>query len=125
MKQMLFTLFMALFLKNSIAQSGRVDPATGQYTFTGTLAGNYMFYGYAEPDTRSKKLIMFSVYPLSFSDQIFSQYPLGAYHETTNLKDGERIEYTGHKNGYAKMRFLNADHAETIFYLKQGYVKTP
>ena len=125
MKNILVTFWMAICFGNAHAQTGRVDAATGQYTFTGTLADNYMFYGYAEPDSRSKKLIMFSAYPLNISDNPLYQYPLGAYHETSGLKDGHRIEYIGHKNGFAEMRYLNTEHEETIFYIKEGYVKKP
>ena len=125
MKDTLFIVFLAFISTAGHAQRGQVDAATGEYTFTGTLADNYMFYGYSEPDSRSKKLILFSAYPQNISDNALYQYPLGAYHETTGLKDGDRIEYIGHKKGYAEMRYLHADHAETIFYIREGYVRKP
>ena len=125
MKPVLFIAVLLACFSWSNAQTGRVDAATGKYSFTGSLADNYMFYGYAEPNRHSKKLILFSRYPDNISDNNTYQYPLGAYHETTGLKDGEKIEYIGHKKGFAEMRFEDADHKTTVFYISQGYVIKP
>ena len=105
-----------------LAQAGSVDETSNEYNFTSSLGSNYLFYGYAQPDSHSEKLICFAAFPGDLENSSNYKLPLGAYHETTSLKDGDRIIYKGRKKGYAEMQFIDASNKATTFYLKSGHV---
>jgi len=123
MKNILISLGLLLFAIRSSAQYGHVDPKTNEYAFTASLIDEYMFYGYAAPDRKSKKLIMFSTYPTNISTNKLYSYPIGAYNETTGMKDGEKIIYTGSVKHYARMKYIDANNKETVFYIGKRYVR--
>lgn len=123
MKNILLLLVSFLFGGQVFAQYGHVDPKTNEYTFTASLVDQYMFYGYAEPDKRSKKLILFSAYPTNISTNRLYTYPIGAFNETTGIKDGEKIIYTGSTKHYARMKYIDINNKETVFYIGKRYVR--
>ena len=123
MKNFLATTIFIMGSMYSFAQYGHVDPKTNEYAFTASLVDQYMFYGYAEPNKRSKKLIMFSTYPTNINTNKLYTYPIGAFNETTGIKDGEKIIYTGSTGHYARMKYIDANNKETVFYIGKRYVR--
>src|ERR1700710_1625418 len=110
MKKYFTLIFLSIGILSARAQYGSVDGNTKEFTFKSSLAGRpYMFYGYTEPNRRSKKLILFSTYPMDISTNKLYTYPLGAYHETTGMKEGEKIIYSGRKKNYAEMKYIDGD----------------
>lgn len=112
-----FLMFFLPAVKVTGQTKGYVDRNTKEFYLKGNISDNYTIYGYSLPDLKSEKLIRFSLSTLSVkNDKIFK---LGSYHETTNLKPGERIKYISFKGKFAEMNFITADNKITPFFIRK------
>lgn len=101
---------------------GIVDKKTKAFAVKAELADHYSVIGFAEPDRGSKKVILFSVFGNEVKDNPMN-LPLGAYAETTALKEGERIEFDSESGPFVKLNFIHPDNSITPFYLARSFVK--
>ena len=124
MKQLFIcTLAIIFSAEKSFSQSkGYADRKTKEYILVGNFTDHYIIYGYALPDERSQKVIMFSMPPSV--DKNPAVYNLGTYNETTNLKAGEKIKYIGTKGKFAEMNYTYRDNTVTLFYMNKKFVET-
>lgn len=121
MKQMIISLAILFSSGKSFSQiTGYTDPKTKEYILVGNFTDHYVIYGYALPDEKSEKIIMFSMPPSV--DKNDSKFRLGSYNETTNLKAGEKIKYISTKGKFAEMNFVNPDNTVSVFYMKKKHV---
>ena len=118
-------LICTLFFGINFAQAqtrGTIDKNTRLFTVKAALADKYSVIGYAEPDRKSQKMIIFSVYDNEVTDNPMN-LPLGAYHETTGLKDGDHIEYDSEAGQFVKLNYIRSNKTITPFYIERGFIK--
>lgn len=76
------------------------------------IRGDHRFFGYERADTKSKRLIMFSVLTTDVKDNPFG-CTFGSFYETANL-DSLRLKYVSSKGSFIKTKLVNIDSGNTV-----------
>ncbi len=98
-----------------------VDKKTKEFYLTANIKQDHKIFGYALPDVKSKKLILFSVFTNDVKDNPY-KLPLGAYYETSNLQEGDKIRFVSVAGEFVKLHFITKDKKITPFYIGRKYI---
>ena len=101
---------------------GYADRSTKEFFLTGNIKYDDKIFGYTSPDTNSKKLILFSVFTNDVKDNPY-KCPLGAYYETSNLKDGDKIEFVSVTKSFINLKYISSDKTIANFYTERKYIE--
>lgn len=101
---------------------GYIDKKTKEFWLTANIRADHKIFGYSSPSVSSKKLILFSVFTSDVKDNPY-QCPLGAYYQTSDLKNGDKIIYKAAAGKFYKMEFIPPTGASTYFYFEKRNIK--
>lgn len=79
---------------------------------------DYQIFGYEQPDTSARKLIVFSVFTYDVQDNPY-QCPLGAYYGSYNLENSQ-IKYKGELVPFIITDFIEDDKVTPIYFEKNS-----
>lgn len=115
-----------LILLTTIATHGQTKATINRQAKSFSLVANiredHQIFGYAAATSRSKRLILFSVFTNDVKDNPY-HCPLGAYYETSDLKSGDDIRFVSEGPTFIKLAFLDASHRTTFFYIKREFIR--
>lgn len=110
----------------SIIESGEninkayIDGDTNEFEFWSDMKKDHRFYGYAQPDVATKKMILFSVFTNDVDGNPF-ELPLGSYYDTRDL-EGSSIKHTGLAGDFIETEFEDAQGEKTTVYFEKKWV---
>jgi|SRR5450432_1885949 len=103
----------------SIAQTfGFVDKKTKEFYIPTNPKATYKIIGYQFANITTVKMVCFSTYTYDVRGNPL-KCPLGAYFDTSYMKEGDRIVYLGKVGNFQKMNFIAGDGKKTIFYFSK------
>ena len=101
----------------TVAQSvGVVDKKTKEFFIASNLKTSYQIFGFQFPNKTTQHMICFSSNPNDVRDNE-GKCPLGAYFNTSVMKEGGKILYLGAVGEFAKMQYQFSGGKKTLFYL--------
>lgn len=101
---------------------GIVDTTTNDFSLHANIRLDHRMFGYEKPDTSSRKMICFSIFTSDIEGNPHGCL-LGAYYETSGLKDGNKILYNKRVGKYSEMKFIDTESKVTLFYFKTRDLK--
>lgn len=95
----------------------QISKADSSFWIGGQKDDKYKIFGYAAPDLKSNKLILFSVFTKDIAGNP-NNCLLGAYYNTLQLEN-EQIKYVGDaKNDFVKTLFSNSTRSTEVYFKK-------
>jgi hypothetical protein len=88
---------------------------------TANIRQDHKFFGYDSVSAKAKKLILFSVFTSDVKDNP-NHCPLGAYYQTSDLKEGDKIVFVSLQSSFVKLNYIAADKKITTFYVLKKFV---
>lgn len=123
MKKAVLLLSLLLFYFSPNAQTkGHINKETREFYLQANIKKDHQLIGYAGPSITTQKLIIFSVFTTDVKDNP-NKCPLGAYYQTSELKEGTKIEYVGNFGKFVKMKFTPVEGSDTYFYFEKSKLK--
>ena len=97
-----------------------VDKSDSSTSLFANMQSNHTFYGYAKPDTNSKRLILFSIFTSEVeNDKDSCLY--GAHYSDTSLGK-KHLKYIKNFKDFGEFQFLdNTTIIDTIFFRKENF----
>lgn len=83
---------------------------------------DHRFYGYAQPDTKSEKLILFSIFTNDVKDNPFG-LKLGAYYGTSGMADNIQLKYIATQGNYIKAFGIQNNQETTVVYFEKKWIE--
>jgi len=81
---------------------------------------DHRFFGYERPDSKSKKLILFSIFTDDVDDNPFG-YELGSYYDMTDAS-GLQIKYQASVGDFIKTIASNKEGKNTVLYFNKKWI---
>ncbi|UIR54600.1 hypothetical protein LZQ00_09970 [Sphingobacterium sp. SRCM116780] len=80
---------------------------------------DHRIFGYAQPDTQSKRLFLFSIFTDDVENNPFD-LPLGAYYETSAM-EAKKLKYINTTGNFVKAMFIDANNnpGRTLYFEKK------
>jgi hypothetical protein len=97
-----------------------INQETDELSFWADMKKDHRFFGYAQPDTASKRLLLFSIFSNDVEGNPF-QLPLGAYYDTRDLED-RSIAYLGQKGDFIHTQIEDEQGEKTDLYFEKKWV---
>jgi hypothetical protein len=117
MYKMVFLASMLSLTLTAIGQTlGHIDKKSKEFYIRAKPNTVYQFIGYEFANTGTKKMICFSNYTYDVRGNPM-KCPLGAYFESANMNEGDKIIFLGMVGSYGKMNFVTGAGKKTIFYM--------
>ena len=112
---LLITCISFIAVRSRAQTKGYADRSTKEFFLTGNIKYDDKIFGYTSPDTNSKKLILFSVFTNDVKDN--------PYYETSNLKDGDKIEFVSVTKSFINLKYISSDKTIANFYTERKYIE--
>jgi hypothetical protein len=111
-------LFFLSFSQVSAQTVAHVDRKTKEFFITPDSKANYLIFGYQYANVTTQKMICFSTNTNEVRED-GPKFPLGAYFDTSVMKEGGRIVYLGNVGSFARMNFISGTGKKTVFYIQK------
>lgn len=125
MKKTLFILlitFLAFNPKCEAQAKAFILKQTGEFHLNSDTNNEFTVFGYSNADTKSKKMILFSVFT-NLVENNPSKCPLGSYYNTGGMNPGDRIIFSKIVGAYVKLNFVTATKRIIPFYMKKQFIE--
>jgi hypothetical protein len=87
---------------------------------TANIKNDHRFFGYAEPDVKSERLILFSVFTNDVENNPFG-CKLGAYYDTGGM-DELTLKYISTNGNFVKAEAVDVDDNSTTVYFEKKWI---
>ena len=124
MKKLVLALFLLLATRGAARAQTKafINKETKSFMLVANMREDHQIYGYSSASLRSKKLLLFSIFTSDVKGNPH-RLPLGAYYETSGLKEGDQINFVSDgPAGFVKLSFVSAGHGATPFYVQRKFV---
>lgn len=112
-RKILFAFLLPLSFKIFAQTKGHIDKETKEFYLRADIKKEHKFFGYSMPTKKSTRLICFSVFTNDVKDNPFKCL-LGAYYESNNILNGDKIIYSATTGQFITMKNGNL-HCDTLF----------
>ena len=97
-----------------------VDPADSSISLTANMRTTHRFFGYAQPDKSSQRLLLLSVFTSDVENNPFG-CPLGAYYSTP-APETLSLHYRATVGDFVEVIAVDAQRQSTTLYLEKKWV---
>jgi hypothetical protein len=91
-----------------------IDLETDEFSIRADMKRDHRIFGYQEPDSNSKRLILFSIFTNDVEGNPF-ELPLGAYYDTTEMEDIS-IKYIGQNDDFIETEIMIEGESNTVYF---------
>ena len=123
MKHFLITLIIVCSLADCNGQilKAIVSKSDSTIWLTANIRLDHRIFGYAKPDTNSRKMILLSVFTNDVKDNPFN-CPYGSYYQTSEMDD-MKMKFISKNGVYIKAAIIKNDSAAAIIYILKKWIE--
>jgi hypothetical protein len=95
----------------------------GGMWLTANIRMDHRIFGYAQPDTTSKKMILLSVFTYDVEGNPF-KCPYGSYYESSGMNEkGLELRYVSDEGAFIKANIIHSDTIKVSIYIEKRWVE--
>jgi hypothetical protein len=101
-------------------QKATVSKSDSLIWLTANMKFDHRMIGYDQPDTNSKKMILFSIFTRDVKDNPFN-CPLGSYYSTSDMEN-TKLKFIGNAGSFIKASIIKDNNVAAIIYIEKIWV---
>lgn len=101
-------------------QKATVSKSDSVIWLTANMKLDHRMIGYDQPDTNSKKMILFSIFTRDVKDNPFN-CPFGAYYSTSDMKN-TKLKFIGNAGSFIKASMIKDNKVAATVYIEKLWV---
>lgn len=102
-------------------QKATVSKSDSSIWLTANMKLDHRMIGYDQPDTNSKKMVLFSIFTRDVKDNPFN-CPFGAYYSTSDMENA-KLKFTGNAGSFIKASIMKDNNVAATVYIEKIWVE--
>lgn len=102
-------------------QKATVSKSDSSIWLSANMKLDHRIIGYDQPDTNSKKMILFSIFTRDVKDNPFN-CPFGAYYSTSDMEN-TKLKFIGNAGSFIKASIIKDNNVAATVYIEKAWVE--